>query len=319
MKLNGCKYLIHMYTHSMQHNHSHDGHAHHHHHSGHNATDAKLTLAVWINVGLTFVQIIGGIFAGSLALIADALHNFSDAAALLLAIVARRIARRKADDKRTYGYQRVETIAALINLTALVLIGFWLAVEAFIRFFDPQPVQGWPLIIVAGVALCVDVGTALLTWKEAKTSHNIRAAFLHNVADALSSVGVIIGGILILVYGWTILDPIITLAISIYVMAHAAQEFRGVIHLLLDGVPDGISPQDIAEQIQLLPNVMGCHHIHVRHLNEQQNALEAHVVISSWNEAETVKDSIKKLLLDEYNIPHCTLEFEINDCGKGCE
>lgn len=142
---------------SDNHGHNHDGH--NHHQTARDMTDTKLSVAVVINVGLTVAQIIGGIFSGSLALIADALHNFSDAASLLLAVIARRIAKRKPDSKRTYGYQRVETIAALINLTSLILIGFWLGTEAIIRFIEPEPVEGWTVIIVAGIALIIDAAS----------------------------------------------------------------------------------------------------------------------------------------------------------------
>lgn len=299
---------------------NHHGHDHsgHNHHNVRDMTDKKLTMAVIINVGLTFAQIAGGIFSGSLALIADALHNFSDAASLLLAVIARRIAKRKPDSKRTYGYQRIETVAALINLTSLILIGFWLGTEAVIRFIEPQPVEGWTVIIVAAIALIIDAATALLTWKESKTSQNIRAAFLHNIADALSSVGVIIGGALILLYGWTIVDPIITLIISAYVMLQAAKEFPAVINLLLDGAPENVNAEILVYEMKQLAGVKGVHHAHVRRLDEQRNALEAHIVIDDLKHMEQVKTSLKVFLANRYEISHSTLEFETVDCEINC-
>ncbi|MGD9649551.1 MAG: cation diffusion facilitator family transporter [Dongiaceae bacterium] len=300
---------------SDNHGHNHDGH--NHHQAARDMTNTKLSVAVVINVGLTVAQIIGGIFSGSLALIADALHNFSDAASLLLAVIARRIAKRKPDSKRTYGYQRVETIAALINLTSLILIGFWLGTEAIIRFIEPEPVEGWTVIIVAGIALIIDAATAALTWKEPKTSQNIRAAFLHNIADALSSVGVMIGGALILLYGWTIVDPIITLVISAYVMLQAVKEFPAVLNLLMDGTPEGINPEAIIHDMQQLKGVSSVHHVHMRRLDEQRNALEAHVVIADLKSMEEVKASLKTLLIN-HNIQHSTIEFETVDCKENC-
>lgn len=298
--------------------HGHDHSGHNHHHNVSDMTDKKLSIAVAINVGLTGAQIAGGIFSGSLALIADALHNFSDAASLLVAVIARRIAKRKPDSKRTYGYRRTETIAALINLTSLILIGFWLGTEAIIRFIEPQPVEGWTVIIVAGIALIVDAGTALLTWKESKTSQNIRAAFLHNIADALSSVGVIIGGALILLYGWTIIDPIITLVISAYVMLQAVKEFPAVLNLLLDGAPESISAEALVHDMKQLTGIKGVHHVHVRRLDEQRNALEAHIVIDDLKYMEEVKTSLKAFLVNRYDIAHATLEFETVDCEGNC-
>lgn len=298
--------------------HGHDHSGHNHHHNVRDMTDKKLSIAVAINIGLTGAQIAGGIFSGSLALIADALHNFSDAASLLVAVIARRIAKRKPDSKRTYGYRRTETIAALINLTSLILIGFWLGTEAIIRFIEPQPVEGWTVIIVAGIALIVDAGTVLLTWKESKTSQNIRAAFLHNIADALSSVGVIIGGALILFYGWTIIDPIITLIISGYVMLQAVKEFPAVLNLLLDGAPESMSADALVHDMKQLAGIKGVHHVHVRRLDEQRNALEAHIVIDDLKHMEEVKTSLKAFLANRYEIAHSTLEFETVDCEGNC-
>ena len=182
----------------MEQSHGHAGHSH----GEENLSDRQLIFAVAINVLLTVAQIIGGIVSGSLALIADALHNFSDAASLGLAWFARKIGRRPADKLMTFGYAQGEVVAALINLTTLLIIGFYLLVEAINRFADPQPVEGWLIVIIAGIALIVDAVTAALTYAMSKSSVNIRAAFLHNVADALGSVAVIVAGTLILLYDW---------------------------------------------------------------------------------------------------------------------
>ena len=147
--------------------------------------DRRLGLAIAVNLLLTVAQVAGGLVAGSLALIADALHNLSDAAALVLALVARRIAVRPADTDLTFGYRRAEVVGALINLTVLVLIGVYLIVQAGVRLLNPEPVTGWLVVTVAGVALVVDLITAMLTWSMARHSMNIRAAFIHNLADAL--------------------------------------------------------------------------------------------------------------------------------------
>jgi cobalt-zinc-cadmium efflux system protein len=155
---------------------------------------------------LTVVQIIGGILSGSLALIADAIHNLSDALSLILAFVVRKIAQRPADDTMTFGYGRAEIVAALINYTTLILLGLYLAYEAVLQFFDPTGVDGWLVVVVTFFALGVDAMTALLTYALSKSSMNIRAAFLHNVADAFGSVAVIIAGIVIILYNWRLCD-----------------------------------------------------------------------------------------------------------------
>jgi cobalt-zinc-cadmium efflux system protein len=171
--------------------------AHRHNHVDPDAGDRRVAIAIAVNIGLSVAQVIGGILSGSLALIADALHNFSDAISLIIAFAARKIARRPHDETMTFGYGRVEIVAALINYTTLIIAGLYLLYEAGARFLDPQPIPGWLIIIVASVALAVDLVTATLTYTMSKDSMNIRAAFLHNVADALGSVAVIVAGTLI--------------------------------------------------------------------------------------------------------------------------
>ena len=149
--------------------------------------EKRLWWAVAANILLTLAQIIGGIVSGSLSLIADALHNFSDAASLLIALVAIRIGRKPPDQFKTFGYKRAETIAALINLTTLIIIGLYLCYEAIMRFITPEPIAGWTIVIVAAIALVVDIFTALLTYSQSKTSMNIKAAFLHNLTDRKST------------------------------------------------------------------------------------------------------------------------------------
>jgi len=183
-------------------------------------SEQRLIWALLVNVILTFAQIAGGVISGSLALIADALHNFSDAVSLLIALIARKWAEKPADKNRTFGYKRAELIGAMINLTTLILIGFYLLFEAVMRAFEPEPITGWIVVIIACVALIIDVITAALTYTLAKNSLNIRAAFLHNLADALSSVAVIIAGTLIILYEWYFVDTICTFIIACYVIYH---------------------------------------------------------------------------------------------------
>ncbi|MEE4347498.1 MAG: cation diffusion facilitator family transporter, partial [Paracoccaceae bacterium] len=164
-------------------------HDHEHHHSL-PQDDGKVVAAVSVNLGLTIVQIVAGVVSGSLAMVADAIHNLSDAISLIIALAARKMARRPADASMTFGYGRIEVVAALVNYTTLIVIALWLVAEGVQRLFDPVEVQGWIVVVVATIALVVDLVTALLIFRLSRDSMNIRAAFLHNLADAMSSVAV---------------------------------------------------------------------------------------------------------------------------------
>ncbi|MEP4377495.1 MAG: cation diffusion facilitator family transporter [Alphaproteobacteria bacterium] len=277
--------------------------------------DRRLILAIVVNVLLTVAQVIGGVFSGSLALIADAIHNFSDAAALAIALIARKIARRPADENHTYGHGRAEMIGALFNLTWLIFIGLFLIVEAVDRLIDPQPVEGWTVVIIAGIALAVDTVTALLTFAMARTSINIRAAFIHNVSDALASVGVIIGGTLIILYGWLFIDAIVTLAIAGYILVQATFEIPKAVNILMQAVPEEIDVRNVTTRLQETEGVRDIHHVHVWNIDEHRRSLEAHVVIAraDMGGMESIKSRLKAILKNEYEIAHSTLEFEFPD------
>lgn len=281
--------------------------------------EKRLWWAVVANVALTFAQIIGGIISGSLSLIADALHNFSDAASLLIALVAIRIGRKPPDHFKTFGYKRAETVAALINLTTLIIIGLYLCYEAVLRFITPEPIAGWMIVLVAGFALVVDVFTALLTYSQSKNSMNIKAAFLHNVTDALASVGVIISGTLILLYGWIWTDAAMTLLISGYVLWQGFTQIPQVIHLLMEGTPKHIKIGDVVSLMKAQTGVEDVHHVHIWQLDEQSNALEAHIILEDVAVMDTVKTAVKEMLHDKFEITHSTLEFENNHCMKTCK
>ncbi|MCF6282915.1 MAG: cation diffusion facilitator family transporter [Candidatus Polarisedimenticolaceae bacterium] len=290
----------------------------HHHHDLETMGDRRLLTAITINMLLTLAQVIGGIISGSLALIADALHNFSDAASLLIAWVARRIGRQPADHFKTFGYKRAEVIAALINLVTLVLVGLYLIYEGLWRLFEPQVIEGWTVIIVAGIALVIDVATAILTYSMSKQSMNIRAAFLHNVSDALASVGVIVAGTLILLYDWYWSDTLLTLLIAGYVLYQAATLLPKTIHILMEGTPEGISIKDVINVMASVDGVSNVHHLHIWQIDEHKNALEAHVVITDFSETEQIKMALKAALEKRFSITHSTLEFEIDHCCKIC-
>jgi len=289
---------------------------HEHHHDVETMGDQRLLIAIVINMLLTLAQVIGGIISGSLSLIADALHNFSDASSLLIAWVARKIGRQPPDAFKTFGYKRAEVIAALINLVTLVLIGLYLIYEALWRFYSPQEIEGWIVVIVASVALVIDVATAMLTYSMSKNSLNIRAAFLHNVSDALASVGVIVAGSLILLYGWYWTDTVMTLAIAGYVLYQAATMLPMTLHILMQGTPENLTIDEVIIAMEKMAGVCNVHHVHIWQIDEHQIALEAHIVITDFAQTEQIKTALKAELKHRFSITHSTLEFEVVHCEE---
>lgn len=271
-----------------------------------------MAAAVGVNLLLTVAQVIGGIFSGSLAMIADALHNFSDAASLVIAAWARRIARRPADAEMTFGYGRAEVVAALINLTTLIVVGLYLIYEAILRFFQPQEVIGWLIMAIAGAALVIDLVTAALTYRMAQDSVNIRAAFLHNLADAMGSLAVIVAGAVIWAFGWTWVDPAITLLIAGYILWMAWSEIGGVIRILMLGSPPQLAPENVLATAEAVAGVAGLHHAHLWQVDEHRSALQAHMVIETgeWHRADDIKATVKARLAKMHGLSHVTLEME---------
>lgn len=284
----------------------------HHHHIDPEAGDARVAAAIGVNMLLTVAQVVGGVLSGSLALIADALHNFSDAIALIIAFFARRIARRPADAEMTFGYGRVEVVAALVNYTTLAVLGIYLVYEGVLRLIDPQPVAGWLVVIIAALALLVDLATAALTWSMSKDSVNIRAAFLHNVVDAAGSVAVILAGVAILLWDQTWVDPAVTLLIAGYILWQVAREIGPVIRILTLGSPRGIALGDVLARLGTEPGVADIHHAHLWMMQEHEAALQAHIVVDAgqWGCADAIKARLKTVARDAFGISHTTFEME---------
>ena len=282
----------------------------HHHHTP--ESDRGLLGAVFINILLTLAQVVGGVISGSLSLIADALHNLSDATSLGIALFARAISRKPADKTKSFGYQRAEVIAALINLTLLITVSLYLVYEAVWRILEPQVVTGLIIVMVAGVAFVVDMVTALITFRMSKNSLNMKAAFLHNLADALTSIGVIIAGVLILLYQWYWVDTLLTFCIAVFVLWQSIIILPKTIHLLMEGTPENLSTEEIKASLEEAKDVEDVHHIHVWNLDEHRIALEAHVVVATneLQEVEVIKRNLKEILKDRFKITHSTLEFE---------
>lgn len=278
--------------------------------------DRRVIAAIGVNVLLTIVQIIGGLVSGSMALVADAIHNFSDAISLIVAFAARKVGRRPADASMTFGYGRAEIVAALVNYTSLIVIALYLVHEGVARLIDPPGVDGWIVVVIAAVALVVDVVTAALTYSMSKTSMNIRAAFLHNLADALSSVAVIVAGTLIILYDWRFIDPIVTLGISAYILWHVGSDILPVIRLLMLGSPADTDREDVRQAIAETEGVADVHHLHLWEIDEHRRSVEAHVVLDRMDTFPSVAERIKTMLRARFGIAHSTLQPETR--GSGC-
>lgn len=283
----------------------------HDHHHGSDLGTRRLAWAVVINLLLTAAQVVGGVLSGSLSLVADALHNFSDAAGLLLALVARRISKRPADEHRTFGYGRAEVVGGLINLTSIMVIAGYLLIEAITRMFDRPEVDGWMMVIVAGIALVVDAATAVLTYSMSKESVNIKAAFLHNIADALASVAVIITGTLIILFDWYCTDIVATIGISVYIVWMSWSPMKRCIRILMQSVPDHLSIEEISQSIGRISGVEAVAHLHVWPIDERTNSIEVRVAMredSGLGEADELRCRLRRHLEAEFGISHITIE-----------
>lgn len=289
------------------------------HHHSHPENGKALFWAILINLILTAVQIVGGLVSGSLSLLADALHNFSDAGALIIAYIAQKISGLPANKEMTFGYGRAEIIGALINSTTLVIIGLYLIYEAWSRYLDPsEKIDGWMVVWVAGVALIIDLITAWLTYAGSKESINMKAAFIHNLSDALASIVVIISGVLIMLYNIVWVDLAATILISLYILYQSVGLIKSSIKTLMQAVPEDIDKERVVSELKKMQNISDIHHVHIWAIHEKFRSLEAHILTDAndFKKVSELKKSVKELLKNKFKIDHTTLEIEHfeNDC-----
>jgi len=295
-------------------------HNHQHSHGTEDVSDGVLLWTIIVNLGLSVFEFAAGVISGSVALMADALHNTNDAGALLIAYIARKISRKGADAAYTFGYRRAELIGAMIQLTALILVGLYLVVEAVQRMFQPEPLLGGWIMAAAGVALLVDVVTAWLLWSMSKGSLNVKAAFLHNLTDAGASVAVLAGGAMVYWLDWSWVDPVLTLGIAGYILWMSYGMLKRTVSILMEGTPEDLDLDELLAAAEDVDGVVGLHHLHVWELDEHHRALEAHVVIAedgNMKALERIKRALKTMLADRFGIAHSTLEME-SECSD-CE
>lgn len=308
----------HACSHGHRHDHRHGGHAHHRHHHGPASYDRAFAIGIVLNVGFVLVEAIYGWLSDSLALLADAGHNLSDVAGLILAWGASAAARLRPTRRLTYGWARASIMAALVNGTLLLMAMGALALEAVQRFQSPAPVAGWTVIVVAAVGVLINGITAALFMSGSKSDLNIRGAFLHMAGDALVSLGVVAAGVLYLRYGWGWLDPAVSLAIAAVIVVGSWGLFRQSLHLAFDGVPDGIDLVDVHTWLAGLPGVKDVHDLHIWALGTSDTALSAHLVMPGGHPGDAFLADVAQGLEQRFGIHHPTLQIELDGMDDGC-
>ena len=280
----------------------------------HPVNEKNLLAATLLNLVITVVEIAGGILSGSLALLSDALHNLSDTFATFIAYMATIIGKREANQKKTFGYKRVEILAALLNAVILIVTSAFLLMEAWKRWNDPQAINSMIMLVVAMIGLLANVYAAIILKKDAHKSINVRAAYIHLIGDSLSSVVVIIGGVLIQIYKIYWIDPVITVLISIYIIRSGFVILKQSVDILMQSTPDHLDLSLIKRMVEQMPDVSNIHHLHAWMLTDSEIHLEAHIELNKDLKLSQVKGThqeIERLLLADFNVNHVTLQFEI--------
>lgn len=285
----------------------------HNHNHKHQVEGKNLLFSIVLNVIITLAQIIGGIISGSLALISDALHNFSDVLSLIFSLVAHKLSKRKASFNQTFGYKRAEILAAFVNAATLVIVAFILIYGAIERLIAPIEIESNLVIWLALLGIIVNGFSVLLLKKDANHNMNMKSAYLHLLTDMLASVAVLIGGLLMLFYKIYWIDSIMTLGIAIYLIVVGFDLLKKATKILMLFTPDHIYIKEIVREVHKIKGVNKLHHIHVWHLNEEELHLEAHldcaedIKMSDFNE---LLHQIEKVLLEKFEINHINIQPE---------
>jgi len=291
--------------------------AHNHTHtSDFETAKGRLLFTIILNFVITIAEIIGGIISGSLALISDALHNFSDGISVIISYIALKLKSKKNSLKHTFGLKRAEILAAVINASVLIVICVYLFYEAALRFMEPQEINASVMSIVAFIGLIANLLAVVLLKKFSRDSLNIRSAYLHLLGDTYSSVAVIIGGITIAIWHINWIDPFLTILIGLYIIKESYDILGEAIHVLMEGAPLNISIEEIENDVVIIDGVEDIHHIHLWMVGDNDIHLEAHVNINDMkiSESDLLRKKIEELLKEKFNITHTTLQFECNQC-----
>lgn len=291
---------------------SHKKRSHHHHHP---VNEKNLLVATLLNLVITIVQVAGSILSGSIALLSDALHNLSDTFATFIAYMANRIGKRDANPKKTFGYKRIEILSALLNAVILIVMCVFLVLEAYKRLYEPREVNSMIMIVVAMIGLLANLFAASILKKDAHKSINVKAAYVHLVGDALTSLLVVIGGVLIRFLGIHWIDSLLTIVISLYIVREGFIILKEALNILMQSAPDHLDIQEIKKGVEALPEINNMHHIHTWMLTDQQIHLEAHIELDEdlkLSEVDKIRQELNSFLHGEFNIQHITLQFEFD-------
>ncbi len=289
-------------------------HQHHHHHN----IGRKLTIATAANLLVVAGEVVVGIGSGSLALIGDALHNLTDAVALLIALFAVRLERRKPTSAKSFGYQKAGVLAAFINAAMLLTFTIFVFHEAYVRLRAPREVSTIAMLVTAAIALLVNGATALSLHHESREDVNIRGAFIHMIGDAVSSAGIIVAAILIRLTGTPIWDAAVSILIGVMILWSSYGVLRESVNLLLEGTPSAIDPEAVTQSLGKVDGIYGVHHLHIWALGPSSPALSCHLMVGDVPVKETsrILDDINMMLARDYRIAHTTIQFEYAMCAE---
>ena len=296
----------------MSHEHSHQ----HSHAINAESLNKAFIIGIVLNLAFVVIEFAAGFWFDSLALLSDAGHNLSDVVSLVLALLAFRLAKVKANERYTYGYKKSTILVSLLNAVILLVAVGAIVIESIHKLSNPAVVPGGAIAWVAGVGVLINAFTAFLFMKDKEKDLNVKVAYLHMAADALVSVGVLVAGIVISRTGWYIIDPIIGLIVAVVILISTWNLLHDSLRLTLDGVPTSIDSQKVVEAIRALPGVDDVHHIHIWAISTTENALTAHIVLKQPESMQEVKHLIRHRL-EDFGIGHATLEFEVP--GEHCE
>lgn len=279
----------------------------------HEVRGRNLAFSIFLNLIITIAQIVGGIISGSLALISDALHNFSDVLSLVFSYGAHKLSRKKASLDQTFGYKRAELIAAFINAITLIIVALFLIYEASVRFFHPKPIESTLVIWLAILGIIVNGGSVLLLKKDSKHNLNMKSAYMHLLTDMMASIAVLIGGVLMKLYDWFWVDSVMTLLIAFYLIYVSYDLIKSATKMLMLFTPDFIDIKELVREVHKIKGVNKLHHIHVWHLNDDELHLEAHLDCAEdikMSEFNVLLDKIEMVLFKKFNINHINIQPE---------
>ncbi|EHQ07388.1 cation diffusion facilitator family transporter [Leptonema illini] len=287
------------------------------HHHG-EISGRRLLWVTLINLVITIAEVIGGIVTGSIALLSDSAHNLSDTISIVLSYVALRIALRTATPRRSYGYKRAEILAAFLNSLFLLLISAYLIYEAIARFYRPEPIKGDWMLIVAVIGLVGNLVCVMLLHQHANHSLNIRSGYLHLLADTLSSVGVVIGAVILIFFPTlTWIDPVVSLLISFYIIKESKDIFLRTVDILMQSSAE-LDYEEMKRSVEAIDGVQNIHHVHTWLANERTIHFEAHIELEDMLLSQTaaIRERIQRLLEDQFGVSHITLQFECRCCAE---